>query len=51
MRVEDAQQVQSFGFDPIERLELFVWIHDESSRTLGLIPHKHHRFDPLILAS
>jgi hypothetical protein len=51
MRVEDAQQIQPVGFDPVECLKLFVWVHHEARGTLSLIPHKDDFLDPVIFAS
>lgn len=48
MRVEDAQQIQPLGFNPIEGPDLFIRIHHESHRTLGLIPYKQHFLHPII---
>lgn len=46
--MEDAQQIQPIGFDPIEGLDLFIRIHHESHGTLGLISYKQHFLHPII---
>jgi len=49
--MENADEIESVGFDPIESLELLIWIHYESYPTLCLIHHPDHFFSPSLIAS
>ncbi len=48
--MEDTQEVEPVGFDPVKGSELLIWIHYESHGTLCLIPYKDYFFRQIISA-
>src|SRR5688500_7101295 len=44
MRAKNTQQVETIGFDPVKRFELFMVIHYEAHGTLCLIPYLNDFF-------
>ena len=50
MRMKNAKEVEVAGFNPVEGVELFVGIHDESCSTLCLICYGNHFRDAPVRA-
>ena len=48
--MEDAQEVQPMGVDPLKGVKLFIRIHHKSQGTPGLIAHKDHFLHPVMFA-
>jgi hypothetical protein len=48
--MEDPDQVQAVGLDPLERVVLFLSIHAKAHRTLVCVPHPEHCPQPNLVS-